>query len=102
MKLPNHPPALDAAKTCSLPSGLHLRGTSDAAIDMQLYIPSQRLMKFVAIFMLLTCLSVPAWKVEAQFIEVTAQIQSIRWLASKTISGVSTVKCVFGKDSWQI
>jgi hypothetical protein len=59
-------------------------------------------MNCARIIMLLTCLSVPAWQVEAQFIEVTAQIQSIRWLPSETASGVSTVQCVFGKDSWQI
>ena len=51
---------------------------------------------------LLLCLSGPTWQGLAQFVDVTAEINTIHWLSSKAVSQVSTVQCVVGMDSWQI
>jgi len=51
---------------------------------------------------ILLYLSGSTWQGLAQFVNVTAEINTIHWLSSKAVSQVSTVQCVVGMDSWQI
>lgn len=70
---------------------------------MQVGIASRRsFSKRASIWILLLFPSLPSWQAKAQFVDVTAQIECIQWLGSKAVSNVSTVQCVFGKNSWQI